>query len=86
MFMAVKTITITEGAYNSLKSLKGENESFSDVIGRITKKRSLLDFYGCFTKEEADSLERDIEEGRKIDRRLQKDRDKRLRGEQSGPP
>jgi len=42
--MAVKTITITEGAYNSLKSLKGENESFSEVIGRITKKRSLLDF------------------------------------------
>ncbi|MEK6961033.1 MAG: antitoxin VapB family protein [Nanoarchaeota archaeon] len=78
--MTVKTITITEGAYNSLKSLKGENESFSEVIGRITKKRSLLDFYGCLTKEEADSLEKSVEEGRKTDLRLQKEHDKHLWG------
>jgi predicted CopG family antitoxin len=30
--MSTKTITITEDAYNRLKSRKGENESFSQVI------------------------------------------------------
>ncbi len=30
--MSTKTITITEKAYNRLKSRKGENQSFSDVI------------------------------------------------------
>lgn len=34
--MTVKTITITEEAYNALKSQKGENESFSDIIKKIS--------------------------------------------------
>ncbi len=42
--MAHKTLTISEDAYNALKRLKKERESFSDVILRITKGRSLLDF------------------------------------------
>ena len=37
--MAHKTITISEKAYNSLKSLKKKNESFTDVILRITSSR-----------------------------------------------
>ena len=32
--ISTKTITITEEAYNRLKSRKGENQSFSDVIIR----------------------------------------------------
>ncbi|PIN73393.1 hypothetical protein COV20_04155 [Candidatus Woesearchaeota archaeon CG10_big_fil_rev_8_21_14_0_10_45_16] len=40
--MVTKTITVTEEAYNSLKGLKGENESFSDVLLRIGKKRSTV--------------------------------------------
>lgn len=34
--MAHKTITISEAAYNSLNKLKKTNESFTDVILRIT--------------------------------------------------
>ena len=34
--MAHKTITISETAYNSLNKLKRKNESFTDVILRIT--------------------------------------------------
>ena len=37
--MAHKTITISEDAYNALKSAKNENESFTDVILRVFKKR-----------------------------------------------
>jgi predicted CopG family antitoxin len=37
--MATKTISIREDVYDLLKNLKKENESFSDVIGRLTKRR-----------------------------------------------
>lgn len=46
--MAHKTITISEDAYNSLSKLKKNNESFTDVILRITafdnRKNNLLSY------------------------------------------
>ncbi|MEM2089238.1 MAG: antitoxin VapB family protein [Thermoproteota archaeon] len=46
----VKTITINDEAYRALAELKGEGESFSEVIIRILRGRrvSLRDFYGVF--------------------------------------
>ncbi len=46
--MATKTISIREEVYDILTSLKKENESFSDVIWRLTKKRkpNLRDYFG----------------------------------------
>jgi len=45
--MAVKTITVTEDAYEALAALKREGESFSDVIRRLARgSRSLLEFAG----------------------------------------
>ncbi len=35
--MATKTINIRESAYNALKSMKHEGESFSDVILRLSQ-------------------------------------------------
>ena len=46
--MGTKTISIREEVYNLLKSLKKENESFSDVIGKLAKKRKsdLSEYFG----------------------------------------
>ncbi len=41
--MAHKTITISEDAYNSLNKLKRKNESFTDVILRITMTEKNID-------------------------------------------
>ncbi len=37
--MAHKTITISEEAYQALARLKGEKESFTDIILKISKKK-----------------------------------------------
>jgi len=37
--MAIKSLTITEHAYNALKAVKCGDESFSDVIIRLSKEK-----------------------------------------------
>ncbi len=47
----VKVISIADDAYQELKELKEENESFSDVVRRITQKersKSFLDLAGSW--------------------------------------
>jgi len=39
--MATKTLTITEEAYNLLKNVKKDSESFTDAIVRVAKKDAL---------------------------------------------
>ncbi len=63
--MVVKTITVTEDAYEALKSMKVEDESFSEVILRIKKKRPLSDFFGVLSKETGDRMEAAMKEVRK---------------------
>lgn len=58
--MATKTISITEEAYERLKARKSVNESFTDVIYKVTSKRSLLDIAGTLSKEEAGKVEKEI--------------------------
>lgn len=63
--MAVKTITVTTDAYEALKGLKAEHESFSETILRVAKKRSLSEFYGSLSCERADDIEKHIKESRR---------------------
>ncbi|MBI5392799.1 antitoxin VapB family protein [Candidatus Woesearchaeota archaeon] len=37
--MVIKSLTITEDAYNALKSVKYGDESFSDVVLRLSKEK-----------------------------------------------
>ena len=76
--MATKTISITEEAYERLRSKKDERESFSDVINRITNKRPLSDFLGVLNEKEADLLEKTIKRNRKMHSRLHEERTKKL--------
>ena len=63
--MATKTITITEEAYNLLKSAKSEGESFTKAIVRIAKKDPLSKLVGLLSKEEADDLRAHIKASRR---------------------
>jgi len=67
--MATKTISITEEAYERLRMRKEKNESFTDVINRVTGKRSLLELAGILGEEEADKLEKHIKERRAASRK-----------------
>lgn len=62
--MAFKTITLSEEAYKRLKERKKGNESFSDVIIRLTSNSSLRDFVGIVDDTLLDELEKNIEKMR----------------------
>jgi predicted CopG family antitoxin len=61
----VKTVTLTDEAYNSLAAKKGPKESFSDVVLKITKKGSIVDLAGILEEKEASALRKRILKRRK---------------------
>ena len=63
--MATKTISISEDAYNILKSKKETNESFSDIIIKLLGKKKLSSFYGILSDKSAKDFEYNIKESRK---------------------
>ena len=64
--MATKTISITEEAYGRLKEKKERNESFSDVVYKLTSKKSLLEVAGVLSIKEAGTMEKKIKEIRTL--------------------
>lgn len=60
MFMATKTLTIAEDAYDRLNAIKEESESFSEVIRRLTCKVRLMDFAGILSDEETRKVKEKI--------------------------
>jgi predicted CopG family antitoxin len=67
--MATKTISITEEACSRLKARKENNESFSEVINKITNKVNILDFAGILSKKEVGVIDKNIKESRLRSRR-----------------
>jgi predicted CopG family antitoxin len=72
--MGSKNISISDEAYLRLSELKSRNESFTDVIYRLTNRTNILDLRGILKEEDGKSLEKNIKESR----RLSKERIDRL--------
>lgn len=79
--MSTKTVSLSEDAYERLRRLKKENESFSDVVRRVTGKISFRDFHGILEEEAAKELEKVIKEEREKRRRSQEERVKKVKEE-----
>lgn len=62
--MATKTISLSEDAYERLRAMKREGESFSDVVRRLTAGVRLAEFHGALSAETAEALEAGIEAAR----------------------
>ena len=73
--MGTKTITLMDDAYKRLKTLKGPEESFSDIVRRLTsEKGSILEFAGAWkdmSEKEAEELKKKILDGRKGNSRME---------------
>ncbi len=68
MFMAIKTITITENAYESIKKLKDADESFSKLFLRLSKRKiKVKDLLGAvkISDEDAKAMKRRVAEHKK---------------------
>jgi predicted CopG family antitoxin len=63
--MGTRNISISDEAYERLKALKKPRESFTDVINRLTGKRSILELAGILSKEEAKEMKLAVKEIRK---------------------
>ena len=72
--MATKTISITEEAYKRLASLRKENESFSEIINKVTGKARLRELHGILSGEAGEILEKSILEVRELHRKTHKRR------------
>jgi len=58
--MATKTITITLDAYKRLRAKKTSNESFTDIILKLTRRKNTLDYIRSLktSPELADNIEK----------------------------
>jgi len=54
--MGTKNISISEEAYKRLAALKGPNESFTEVVNRLTKRRSILELAGVLAEKEGEEV------------------------------
>ena len=64
--MGSKNISISDEAYLRLSELKSKNESFTELIYRLTNKTDVLDLKGMVKEDEVKSLEKIIKDSRKL--------------------
>ena len=76
----VKTITVTNDAYEMLKKMKNGDESFSEVIKRVAEPRiKLKDYFGVLPKEDAEKAQKALREVKASFSRDMEERRKRVR-------
>ncbi|MBI4451416.1 antitoxin VapB family protein [Candidatus Woesearchaeota archaeon] len=65
--MTIKSLTITEDAYDALRRLKQGEESFSHAILRLSSSGKGLPviYFGCLSQEEGAALRREVDAHRK---------------------
>ncbi|HYU07646.1 MAG TPA: antitoxin VapB family protein [Thermoplasmata archaeon] len=63
--MVARTISLSEDAYHALAASKRPGESFSDVVRRLVRRRSLTDLVGVVDRKAADAITRAIEANRR---------------------
>lgn len=63
--MVTRTISLSEDAYQALLASKRSGESFSDVVRRLTRRRSLVDLAGAVDPEAAGSIADAVEANRR---------------------
>ncbi len=75
--MGSKTISLKDSAYEALLSLKDEDESFSDVIEKLTKEKTpdYSDFNGILSEKTVESI-KEMKEKRKESGRIKRTIDK----------
>ena len=54
--MGHKTISLSEKAYEILRKMKRENESFSQVVIRLSNRKTLNDFIRCISENSSEKL------------------------------
>jgi len=54
--MPTRTISLSEDAYEALSAIKRPGESFSDVVRRLARRRSLTDLCGILDAKAAASV------------------------------
>ena len=74
--MSTKNISITDDAYARLAALKGPNESFSQVIRRITERRSILELAGILSASEAREFKNSVKASRNLSKSRMVDMEK----------
>ncbi len=60
-----RTISLTREAYERLRARKGPNESFSDVILRLTARKPLGEAAGMLSKSSVKAIREAIDETRR---------------------
>ena len=54
--MGFRTVSLSDDAYDRLAAMRLPGESFSDVVRRLTRGRSLTELGGILNRAEADAL------------------------------
>jgi predicted CopG family antitoxin len=62
--MGTRTIAVSDEVYDRLRALKGEGESFTELLDRLASRPPLSDLATLFSPAEAGVLRRAVQEGR----------------------